>query len=96
VLQHKEADTLFSVTREQMDHLEQFVTEKVIAMADKLSAGEIAPQPCRLDAPCKYCDYADLCGKCETADAKNLKKEEKTAALFEVFGSPQKEDDDNA
>ncbi|MCR5717488.1 MAG: PD-(D/E)XK nuclease family protein [Oscillospiraceae bacterium] len=95
VMQHREADSLFLVKEEQMQHLQAFVEKKVLAMGRKLLEGQIAPNPFRLEKadPCAFCTFGDLCGKKEHSKPARLSTEEKKAALAAVFEGMEEEKD---
>lgn len=88
VLMHGDKDTLFSVSEAQMAHLQRHVEQKICDMAERLRAGQIAPEPNLYQeyVPCGSCPFADICGKAET-DVKQRTDEEKQQALEAVFGS---------
>ena len=97
VLQHKhDKEQLFSVTSNQMQHLAQHVERTVLNMGKRLGNGEIAPHPFKLlgSDPCSYCAYSAICGKTEDGREKQLTKEEKAEKLFEVFGMPAQEQEE--
>ena len=94
VMTHRNKDTLFTLSQEQMEHLRTHVEKTVCTMADHLRSGDFTPAPRRLkDAdPCAYCTFHDLCGFDTTPKPVSLSKEEKKKSLYEVFERKEQED----
>ena len=94
VMTHRNKDTLFTLSQEQMEHLQTHVEKTVCTMADHLRSGDFTPAPRRLkDAdPCAYCTFHDLCGFDTTPKPVSLSKEEKKKSLYEVFERKEQED----
>lgn len=94
VRQAGSSDTLFTVTAEQMQHLEKHITSTICNMAERLENGEIEAAPRRLPGavPCKYCTFADLCGRADTSEPPKQEANEITAALDAAFGKEEPED----
>ena len=95
VMKYRQKDILFSVTRKQLEHLRSHVEKKICEMADRLYAGDTAPNPYLYQqySPCGYCPYAEICGHAETETLKHT-EEEKQQALQTVF--EQNQDDDTS
>ncbi len=96
VRQAGSSDMLFTLSQQQLDHLRGHVTSTICQMAKKLQEGEIAAAPCRLPGavPCKYCTFADLCGRADTSDPPKPETEQITAALDAAFGKEETDDAD--
>ena len=85
----KNKKQVFSVNSRQMQHLKKHVYQKISEMADKVFAGELAPEPNILypDIPCKFCPCADFCGKAVTEECKHKATDEEIQdSLKTVFG----------
>ena len=87
---------VLSVTEEEFAHLREHVEKKICEMAEKLYQGEISPEPYLYGdrPPCQYCPCADICGHAETETLK-LTDEQKAEALRLVFGSKEKEEEED-
>ncbi len=88
VMKHTQEDILFSMTEKQLGSLRKHVEKKLCEMADRLYAGDTAPNPYLYQqySPCEHCACADICGHAETETKKTTAKQ-KQAALETVFAS---------
>lgn len=93
VMELKNKTGLYSVNDKQMAHLRQHVEDAVCDMADALQAGKIAPAPNlrHNSSPCCYCSFSEICGKAEK-EGRECSKDERIAALTEVFGEAGEEE----
>ena len=88
VMKHTQKDILFSMTEQQLGSLRHHVEKKLCEMADRLYAGDTAPNPYLYQqySPCDYCACADICGHAET-ETKTATAKQKQTALETVFAS---------
>ena len=92
VMQYKQKDELFLVGRQQLSHLKDHVMDTVCAMADRLCAGDVAPEPYPYTdpSPCSYCRFSLLCGK-NAVKPQRMTTAQHQEAMRKIFGTGEEE-----